>query len=269
MPVHLDLTDEVTIFVLTVGSGTFPECMTRVQAQDCRAGIEVIDRVAPMSAAMQEMHERCKTPMFVQVDEDMMLYPHAVRTLYRRLVDSTPGVAQVTYQLWDPHAARIVYGVKIYRHEIVRRYPYRNVQACEWDQSRRFKADGFTDKRIPIENEFQAGKAVLGEHRCDSTVFSLFERYQTLECKLRRHDEQKPTTSAPWVEEQAGIFLERFLATGALPDLYALMGVIAGRLAPVESAGVEKDFREYRELPGFESLRDFVRQAATGKHDPN
>lgn len=270
MPNLLNLTDELTLFVLTIGSSTFPECTTRVQAQEgCKTKIDVIDRVAPMSAALQEMLDRCKTPMFVQIDEDMMLYPHAVRTLYRHLVDSTPDVAQVTYQLWDTHAARVIYGVKIYRHEIVQRYPYRNVQGCEFDQFRRYNADGFTDIRIPIEDEFQAGKAVLGEHSCDSTVFSLFERYRNLESKFRRHSVQKPTTGAPWVEDQASIFLRRFLDTRSLPDLYALMGVIAGRLAPLENLDVEKDFREYKNMPGLDSLHAFLRQAAANSIDPD
>src|SRR5690348_11399473 len=77
-----DLSAEVTAFVLTVGAPSFDECMRRLDRQDCRFRREVIDHVAPMSQALQCMLDRCETPYFIQVDEDMLLYPHAVRTLH-------------------------------------------------------------------------------------------------------------------------------------------------------------------------------------------
>ena len=83
---------------------------------------------------------------------------------------------------------------------------------------------------------------------------------------IRRSD-VTPTTSATWVEEHAVFFLRRYLDTGAELDLYALMGVIAGRLAPVAGRGREKDYRDYDRLPGFRALADFVEQAAATPAD--
>jgi hypothetical protein len=260
-----DLSRELTVFVLTVGSSTFEKCLAQLQSQDCMFRFELIDHVAPMSAALQQMHERCETPLFMQVDEDMILYPHAVRTLYRHMREAAPEVAQVTYQLWDPHAERVIYGLKIYRHELVKRYPYRNVQGCEWDQFSRYHADGLLDIRIPIEDEFSLGEAVLGEHWCNASNFLLYERYRTLEMKWRRHDKDRLTTSVPWVEEQATVFLRRFFETASLPDLYALLGALSGRLAPLDGTPAEKDFRNYANLPGFEAVDEFV--ARSGEKD--
>jgi len=93
----------------------------------------------------------------------------------------------------------------------------------------------------------------------------VFERYLTLERKLRRHSEAAPTTSATWVDEQARCFLTRYLESGAELDLYALMGVLAGRLAPVGGRGREKDYRDYDDLPGFRALVQFVEQAAAAR----
>ena len=47
--------------------------------------VEIIDRVAPMSAALQRMHDLCTTSHYIQVDEDMLLFPHAVETLERAI----------------------------------------------------------------------------------------------------------------------------------------------------------------------------------------
>ena len=77
---RIDISDLVTVFVSTVGYPTFESCIENLQRQDCIFELNVIDHVAPMSAAFQRMLEECVTPYFVQVDEDMLLYPGAVRT---------------------------------------------------------------------------------------------------------------------------------------------------------------------------------------------
>lgn len=239
MDTRSDLSAELTVFVLTVGAPSYPECRRRLAAQDCRFRLEVIENVAPMSRALQGMLDRCTTPYFVQVDEDMLLYPHAVRTLYERLVAAPPEVAILTCHLLDVHAARVLYGLKIYRHAIVRDYPYRDVESCEYDQIRRFTGDGWVDMRLPLEDHFRPSALTLGEHGTHWTPRSVFERYLTMERKIRRHRRGEPTTSATWVEEYAPFFLQRFLETGDTIDLYALMGVIAGRLAAVDGRGRE------------------------------
>jgi hypothetical protein len=207
------------------------------------------------------MLDRCRTRYFVQVDEDMLLYPNAIRSLYTRIAESPPDVAILTCHLLDPHAERVIYGLKIYRYEIVHRYPYDDVESCEYDQIRRLTGDGFVDCRLPIEDHFRPSELTLGEHGSGWTPRSVFERYLTLERKIRRHRQGVPTTSATWVEEHAAFFLKRYLDTGAQLDLYALMGVLAGRLAPVDGRGREKDYRDYERLPGFDALVQFVEQA--------
>ena len=267
METQCDLSGDLTVFVITVGAPSFTECMQRLDAQDCRFRREVIRNVAPMSRALQSMLDRCGTRFFVQVDEDMLLYPHAIRTLYTHIAAAAPDVAILTCHLYDAHAERVIYGLKIYRHEIVRRYPYNNVESCEYDQIRRFTKDGFVDCRLPLVDHFRPSELTLGEHGAGWTPRSIFERYLTLERKIRRHRLDTPTTSATWVEEHAAFFLKRYLETGAQLDLYALMGVVAGRLAPVDGRGREKDYRDYDRLPGFRALVRFVEQAAAPPDD--
>ena len=268
METRCDLSAELSVFVLTVGAPSFAACLKRLEAQDCRFQLEVIENVAPMSRALQCMLDRCRTRFFVQVDEDMLLYTHAIRSLYTRLTESPPEVAILTCHLFDSHAKRVIYGLKIYRHDIVRAYPYNDVESSEYDQIRRFRKDGFVDLRLPIEDHFRPSQITLGEHGSMWTPRSVFERYLTLERKIRRHSKDAPTTSATWVEEHAAFFLKRYLDAGAELDLYALMGVIAGRLAPVGGRGREKDYRDYERLPGFRALVRFVEETtAEPRHE--
>jgi hypothetical protein len=245
-----DLSDAVTVFVTTVGAPSFANCLEHLREQDCTYTLRVIDRVAPMNAAFQRMLDDCRTPYFVQVDEDMLLYPHAVRTLHAAMTGAGPDVAIVAADLYDVHVERCIIGVKIFRHEIVRRYPFEASDAFEMRQVARLEADGYrvlrgTPGPVPV-----AGRT-LGVHGTEWTPHSIYERYLTLE---RRRRALPPQLS--WFREYPAVFLRRFLDEPSELNFFALLGVIAGALAPAEAGA--KDYRIYSELQGFRALRLFL-----------
>jgi hypothetical protein len=244
-----DLRDQVTAFVTTVGAPSYEACRVHLAQQDCVVRVETIAHVAPMSAAFQRMHDACTTPYYVQVDEDMLLHPHAVRALHERIAAAPPSVAVVVGWLHDVHLARPIQGVKIYRHAAVRRYPYHDVRGCEIDQLRRMAADGLTHEVLRWDD---GAPEVLGLHGTHWTPRGIYERFYTLERARRRYPR-----NLRWLEAWPAILTERVLERRTPLDFYALMGLVAGALAPPEGAGHEKDFRAYDRLPGFDAAHAF------------
>jgi hypothetical protein len=248
-----DLRDRVTVFVTTVGYPTFGACLEHLRAQDSRFTLRIIDHVAPMNAAFQRMLDECTTPYYVQVDEDMLLYPHAVRTLYERLAAMDSRTVQYVAALYDAHLQRVIYGLKIFKHTVVRRYPFRDVIGCEWDQIRRFRADGYVDVRSPLDGATRHSEHTLGVHGTYWTAEAVYLRYFVLELSRRMGNR-----THEWLRETAATFLQRFLDTGSEVDFHALMGVLAGALADGTTMGREKDYRTYDQTPGLARLRQFV-----------
>lgn len=246
-----DLSAEMTVFVSTVGASSFPECMACLGRQDSRFRLEVMEGVAPMSAAFQLMMDRCKTPYYIQVDEDMLLHPHAVRVLHDRIRAADPDVPLVVAWLWDAHLGHCIQGVKAFRHAIVSRYPFVDVQSCEKDQLRRMAEDGHHHLRPPETNPTQHDPGTLGLHGTHYDAKSIFERYSTLEQRRRRHPDK-----LAWFEAHGAEFLRRFRDDPSELNLMALMGILAGRLAPDDTPG-EKDFRTYDSLTGLREALDF------------
>lgn len=245
-----DLSHAVTVFVTTVGAPSFPTCLAHLREQDCEYTLRIIDRVAPMDAAFQRMLDECRTPYYVQVDEDMLLYPHAVRTLYETMTSAAPEVAIVAADLYDAHVERCIIGVKIFRHEIVRRYPFASVDEFEMRQVARLEEDGYTVLRTTPGPTPVAGRT-LGVHGTDWTPQSIYERYATLERRRRAYPPQ-----LRWFQDHPAVFLRRFLDDPSELNFFALLGVIAGTLASPTAGG--KDYRTYDELPGFRALRRFL-----------
>jgi hypothetical protein len=258
----MDLRDLLTVFVSTVGYPTFGTCLEHLHAQDSRFTLRIVDHVAPMSAAFQRMLDECTTPYYVQVDEDMLLYPHAVRTLYQRLAVMDSRTVQYVAALYDVHLERIIYGLKIFRHAVVRRYPFRDVSGCEWDQIRRFRADGYVDVRVPLDGATRHSEHTLGLHGTYWTPEAVYLRYCVLELTRRMGNR-----THDWLRDTATVFLQRFLETGSEVDFHALMGVLAGSLADRTTSGREKDYRTYNRTPGLDGLRQFVQEIRDGWRD--
>ena len=246
-----DLSAEVTVFVSTVGAPSFADCMAHLERQDCRFRLRVIENVAPMSAAFQRMLDECETPFYVQVDEDMLLHPPAVRVLHDWLRGSKPDIAMVAAWLWDVHLGRGIIGVKIFRHEIARRYPLANVQSCEMDQLQRLKRNGYRYLTPPDERPTEKGQWTLGLHGTHYGPLSIFERYATLERVLCQHPDK-----LGWFEAHGADFLRRFRADPSEINAMAVLGILAGRLSGDRPVG-EKDFTAYDCLLGLREARAF------------
>lgn len=225
--------EEVTVFVTTIGDEVnFTECMSRLARQSVKCAVEVIDHVAPMSEAFQEMHRRCRSRYYIQVDEDMLLFPSAVKKLWQTIARAAPEVAIVCAPLWDCDVERSIYGVKIYRSEIVRRFPYRNVLSCEKEQLLRLREEGFSIGLLPLGGR----SSCFGEHGKYYTPDTIFRRWQRL------FQKQAVYGTLSWIEPWPPLLLRRYLHTKSELHLFALLGAIAG-IVGSPSSDTELDWR--------------------------
>jgi hypothetical protein len=225
---------DTTVFVTTVGDeANFTDCMSHLQAQSSPCRIDIIDRVAPMSAAFQEMHRRCKTAYYVQVDEDMILFPHAIETLRGLMGAAPPNMAVICAPLWDCDAEQAIYGVKIYRSSIVKRYPYKNTMSCERTQMKKIRAAGYQVDLLPQGDR----STCLGEHGKHYTPETIFKRWQRCFQKHQQYGNMK------WIEPYAQSLLDRYLETREIQHLYAFMGAVEG-IAGEAPPDREMDWRE-------------------------
>lgn len=228
--------DDTTVFVSTIGDETnFADCITHLRAQTVATPIHIIDHVAPMSAAFQQMHLRCQTEYYVQVDEDMILFPHAIQTLRSSIGSSAENVAMTCAPLWDCDAECSIYGVKIYRSSIVKQFPYKNTASCEIEQLARLRTAGYEVVLQPLENA-----KCLGEHGKHYTPETIFKRWQRCFQKHRLYGRM------PWIEPYARTLLDRYFRTGQTLHLYAFLGAIAG-LTDSSLPDSEQDWRDPNE----------------------
>jgi MoaA/NifB/PqqE/SkfB family radical SAM enzyme len=235
----MDLTDSVTVFVSTVGDReNYRHCIDALDHQDSRFRFEFVDHVAPMSAAFQQMIDHCETPFYVQVDEDFILAPYAIRILHDAMSKAPQHRAIVCYSLWDKHMEQAILGVKIYRHSIVKQYPYNQaVPHCDVEQLERMQAAGYTVDVCFLGP--QKGLHCIGEHGAHYTPETAYEAYFNRAAKLRMYPEWKPS----YRQLLPTLWKKVAADPSNLVDLYAYLGFAAGMTTDLSRFNHEKDYR--------------------------
>lgn len=253
----LDLRASLTVFLISSGEATRAAALDALRAQDCLFVLKEIRDVAPMDRAFQAMIDTCQTEYYIQVDGDMILYPHAVREMHRRFqskkfTSSFDGkscerrkTAMLFFPLWDCHLERQITGIKIYQHAILRNFPYESDFSCEVTQVDRMRSAGF---HIAYQDE------LLGQHGTEWTAQQVFERYRRLFAK--REIYSKVGHDYEWLRPFPEKFIETFRKSGSLVDYWAHAGCIAGIAAASARADGERDARRVDD--GFLRLWDLA-----------
>ena len=242
---------ETTIFVTTIGDQEhFCKCVEHLRSQSVARPLDIIDHVGPMSAALQQMIDRCNTPFYVQVDEDVALFPEAIKMLECLMKQSAPDVAMICAYLWDCETQQAIQGVKIYRHAIVKQFPYRDTLSCEIEQIARMKAAGYTIKILPPGDR----STCFGEHGGQYTPETIFKRWQ------RHFQKHQQMGNMKWIEPWPERLLERYLESRDSVHLYAFLGAVAG-----VTSGAPPD----REIDWKETNRAFESLQRYFPADPN
>ena len=202
-----------------------------------------------MSEAFQQMLDRCETEYYVQVDEDMHLDPDAIERLHTVIDASNPSIALACGALWDCDVSHPIYGLKIYRHRIVKDFRYHDTFSCEKTQLDALRAAGYEAELLSLDSR----EDCFGEHGKYYDRRSIYVRWRRLMQKRVLYRE-RPGRNLPWVEDWPKRLLDRYLKTRDPLHMYALFGAVAGLASPLPDDR-EYDYRD--PVPDFELLREY------------
>ena len=218
---------EITIFVISSGENpNYVDCISSISKQTMKGKFDVIKNYAPMSRAFQEMIDRCDTKYYIQVDEDMILLPTAVETMYNSIKNTNKNISMVAHMLHDTHIDINIYGIKIYKHDIFKNYPYNlEIISCEKEQTDRLAKDGYIVDTPAI---------VIGEHSPKWTDELIFERYFDLmeKYKVYKYD---------WIKNLPEKLELIYKSNPSDLNYYALMGAKAS----INSTGIRNREKNY------------------------
>jgi len=225
-------TSEVTAFVISAGNNpNYEDCIAALKWQSVLPKIEVIKDYSPMDRAFQEMLNRVTTPYFIQVDNDMILDKEAVSIMLDAIKSSPNKRAMLAFKLRDVHLSFDIYGVKIYKSKICKRYTYQeNHPSCEMDQLERIQKDGFTYSVIPT---------VVGKHSPLWTDEDIFIRYYGLMKKYKIY-------GYDWISHLPRKIYNLSAKFNDDKNFFALAGILTAIVDGKELTG-EKNFRDHNE----------------------
>lgn len=218
--------NDITVYVLTTGNNpNFDDCLSALNRQTIKFNIDIIKNFYPISRAFQEMFDRCKTKYLCQIDEDMILYPHAIETLYNSLNNADTKTFMSCYELHDTHLNFDMFGVKIFNTEICKKVPLpQGTFSGSLVQITKLQSLGYT---------YIAKNEPLGLHSPKWTNQTVFSRYFDLMDKYK-------AKGYNWMGELPSKLYKMYQQEPNEINFYALMGSLTNMMLN-NKIPVEKD----------------------------
>ena len=176
---------KITIFLVTIQSHQLEFSLESINKliQTFPVLVNIIMNVAPTNRAYNQMRERCKTPYFIQLDEDMELKEDAIQICMKLIENScNKKVFLHSFKLIDTDLGvgnpPIIDCLKLYNNDIMKKYPTHNngetaVSSVDYLWHNPILNDGY---------EINATNIIIGTHGNHRTNYDLFLRY----CKITK-----------------------------------------------------------------------------------
>jgi hypothetical protein len=185
-------------------------------------------------------------PYCVWVDDDVLPYRHAVRTLVEELEAAGAGVAALVGTLFDVQLRRPVPGgLAVARREAI--WPHARDVGSTASAIERLEAAGHVVRRL------RPGAEPLGLCGTRWTPRAIYEQAARNE-ERRRADE----AAADEVPGGVGAMVQRILEEKSELDLYALMGTISGALRRRRGPDPRGDLHGGEVAPGFHEVTGYL-----------
>jgi hypothetical protein len=177
---------QITIFIITIQSHQLKFTLESINKLNPNYPVlvNVIMNVAPTNRAYNQMRERCKTPYFIQLDEDMELQEDAIQICMNQIEKSskTHKTFLHAFKLIDTDLGvgnpPIIDCLKLYNNQIMQKYPtYNNGETAV------SSVDYFW--HTPIINDgylMNTTSIIIGNHGKHRSNYDLFLRY----CKITK-----------------------------------------------------------------------------------
>jgi hypothetical protein len=177
---------QITIFLITIQSRQLEFTLESINKLNPNYPVlvNVIMNIAPTNRAYNQMRERCKTPYFIQLDEDMELQEDAIQICMNQIEKSSRDRRTFlhAFKLIDTELGvgnpPIIDCLKLYNNTIMQNYPtYNNgetaVSSVDYFWHTPILNDGYLMNMTSI---------IIGNHGKHRSNYDLFLRY----CKITK-----------------------------------------------------------------------------------
>lgn len=223
---------QIAALVLNMGEPSLPDALNSLSRQTYPVSEVVrVDHVSPFHRALGHGVARVSAPYFIQVDVDMILDPDCIARLAASMA---PSVAVAVGWLRDPLLGPVP-GVKLFRTELVRKVPFRDVVSPDTDFMSRVQQLGWG---VEVVKDPRSGSPdTLGDHRprYDEPGYT-FYKFRLEGSRYRTRGEVAPFR-----------WYVRNLSASRHPSRYwALAGLAAGFFEPMTTDSLQPFSPDHR-----------------------
>jgi len=238
--------NKVTIFLITINSPQYQKTLKSIEENISKTSffsLEIINNISPVSEACNQMIEKCTTPFFIQLDEDMILDNGMLELMLSTMesaVETNSKICQYVFRLRDNDLGNIL-GIKIYNYNIIKNYRWQNEISSDRFLNLELKEDGYEVKVFGGKDD------TVGTHALHRTSFELFLKNITIGNKV------KSQATSSDMKHFINMYTKSCLSMNTEDSFYRLAGLYHG-LTNV----IEENFTAYP-VDTFSKLDNFFK----------
>lgn len=221
---------DISFCLMTCGEETEQECLQAIQSFRNDITFIEVRNVRPQVKALNQMIQQATTPYLVPLDADIILNPDALNRLQQAIVNFSYDASwhTILFPLFDTLTEQRILALKLFRTEIIKKNPFRDVPTPDVEHYQRLKELGYKciDYYLPT--------IPIGNHVVRGPKFS-YHKYRDVYQTLRTYDrEWDPgvflggTTLKEKSKKHFDYFLYKFVMTKNRDYLYCIAGMLHG-----------------------------------------
>lgn len=192
---------DITIFLITISSHHLQyslDCINNLNLNN-NVLVNVIKDVSPTNRAYNTMVERCRTNLFIQLDEDMEVYENCIDIMMNEMKEvknhKLKNTFLFTYRLIDEYLGLgnppTLCGIKLYSFEIMKNFKIQNFENAVSQVDKLWHTPihnaGYVENVFPV---------IVGHHALHRTPYDLLIRYSksttsALNTKIKKNSGDK------------------------------------------------------------------------------
>lgn len=213
---------EVTMCLLSCGEDTESECLDAISEHRGEFVFHEIRNISPQSIALNQMIAQCNTPYLIPLDSDFLLYKGFWNRILTEIEKAKTDSKwhSILFSMWDTLTLKKVRSLKIFKTEVVKQYPYKDVRHPDRSHFLDLTQAGYHAIEEPLNQAPIGSHVVRGSKRC-------YSRYKDIYLCKRAAD---LCYSDLWksASEDADFFEKRYCETGNEDFLWCILGIYDG-----------------------------------------
>lgn len=239
---------QVSFVLMTCGELSEEACLAAVEPFHNEIEFHVVRNVYPQIKALNKMIDMVKTPYFIPLDADMVLYSDAWPRIQNAINKNEHDKKwhSILFQLYDTLTEKNILALKILRTEVMKKFPFSDTPTPDVEHYKRLTEAGYTCVHDYLKLRPIGDHVIKGKKFCYYKFRDVYQTYRAHNFDWDSNVFMGGNDLRSHAKAHCDFFLYKWFETENKDYLHCLAGMMDGILFPLENKSKSLEKEEYK-----------------------